>query len=217
VLWMRGQPIAAESIHLPSRVVSYVAACTIALLVSGVVVLLSGLHLFATDYLVSFLLVMGITLVLLHFRRLPLDFTRMHMGVVAAACMIAAGVFIGSSLAHMTLSGTRMWIFGAISIAVFPLSLADEVLLRPLRPWWKAAGAAALTRILLGAFVITGVLTMNRSDAFLILITHFIILLWIVLWLVGELVRRRTQDPVATAVFTALVQAWIFAAVFVRT
>jgi hypothetical protein len=49
------------------------------------------------------------------------------------------------------------------------------------------------------------------------LITHFIVLLWIVLWFVGELVRRRTQDPMAAAVFTALVQAWVFAAIFVRT
>jgi hypothetical protein len=58
---------------------------------------------------------------------------------------------------------------------------------------------------------------MNREDAFLVLITHFIVLLWIVLWFVGEFVRRRTQDPMAAAVFTALVQAWFFAAIFVRT
>jgi hypothetical protein len=60
-------------------------------------------------------------------------------------------------------------------------------------------------------------MTWNRADAFLVLVTHFIVLLWIALWFVGELVRRRTQDPFATAVFTALVQAWIFAAIFVRT
>ena len=216
-LWLRGQPIAAEQIQLPSRVVSYVAACTVALLVSGVVVLLSGLHLFSTDYLVSFLLIVGLTLALLHFRRMPRDFSQIHGGVIAAACVIAVIVFVGSSLLHLTLSGGRLWLFIAIAIAVFPLSLADEVLLRPLRPWWKAAGAAALTRILIWAFVVTGVLTLNRSDAFLILITHFAVLLWIALWVIGELVRRRTQNPVAAAVFTALVQAWIFAAVFVRT
>jgi hypothetical protein len=60
-------------------------------------------------------------------------------------------------------------------------------------------------------------MTINLSDAFLVLITHFIVLVWIMLWFVGELVRRRTQNPVATAVFTALVQAWVFAAIFVRT
>jgi hypothetical protein len=49
------------------------------------------------------------------------------------------------------------------------------------------------------------------------LIIHFIVLLWMVLWFAGELIRRRTQDPMATAVFTALVQAWVFAAIFVRT
>ena len=58
---------------------------------------------------------------------------------------------------------------------------------------------------------------MNRNDAFLVLVTHFIVAAWIALWLVGELVRRRTQDPAATALFMAVVQAWFFAAIFVRT
>jgi hypothetical protein len=100
---------------------------------------------------------------------------------------------------------------------VLPLSLADEVLLRPLRPWWKAAGAVLISRVLIAAFVVTGVLTMNRNDAFLILIIHFIVLLWLALWFAGEFLRRKTQDALGTAMFIAVVQAWIFAALFVRT
>ena len=95
------------------------------------------------------------------------------------------------------------------------MSIADEVLLRPIRPWWKAAGVAALTRLLIAAFAITGVLTINRSDAFLVLIIHFVVLFWIGLWFAGEWLRRNTQDPLATAIFIAVVQAWVFAAVFV--
>jgi hypothetical protein len=89
------------------------------------------------------------------------------------------------------------------------------VLLRPIRPWWKAAGASALTRVLIAAFVLTGVLTTNRSDAFVGLIIHFIVLFWIALWFAGELVRRNIQNPAATGIFMAVVQAWVFAAVFV--
>jgi hypothetical protein len=153
----------------------------------------------------------------LYFRKLPRRLSQIPVGLLAAACVIAITVFGGSELVHLTLSGGGWWRFAAITLAVLPLSFADEVLLRPLRPWWKAAGIAALTRILIAAYIVTGVLTMNTSDAFLVLILHFIVLIWMVLWFVGEFVRRRTQDPMATAVFTALVQAWVFAAVFVRT
>ena len=216
-LWLRGKPIDAEQAALPARIVSYVAACTAALWICGGVNLLNGLRLFSTDYLISFVTVMGVALLPFYFRRFSPTFSRIHIGLFAAAFVIAVTVFIGSELVHLRLSSGQWWRFAAITLAVLPLCVADEVLLRPIRPWWKAAGISALTRILIWAFVVWGVLTMNREDAFLVLITHFIVLLWIVLWFVGEFVRRRTQDPMAAAVFTALVQAWFFAAIFVRT
>jgi len=216
-LWLRGSPIVAKQARLPERIVSYIAACTVALLVCGIVVLPNALDLFATDYLLSFILVMGISLAPLYLRKLPHDFSQIPVSLFAAACLIAAAISVGSELMHLTVSAGRWWLFAAITLAVLPLSLADEVLLRPLRPWWKAAGMALLSRVLIAAFVVTGVLTMNRDDGFMVLIIHFIVLLWMALWFAGEFLRRRTQDPLSTAVFTAVIQAWIFAAVFVRT
>jgi pimeloyl-ACP methyl ester carboxylesterase len=216
VLWLRGKPIAAESTALPVRVLSYVAACTAALLISGGVDLLSGLRLFSTQYLISFVMVMGVALLPFYFRKFNITISKIHISLVAAAFVITVSIFIGSELVHLTLSAGQWWRFAAITLAVLPLCVADEVLLRPIRSWWKSAGLFALTRILIWAYVVWGVMTMNRSDAFLVLVAHFIVLLWIVLWFIGELVRRRTQDPMAAAVFTALVQAWVFAAIFVR-
>jgi hypothetical protein len=216
-LWLRGKPIPAKQAALPPRVLSYIAACMAALWICGGVDLLNGLHLFSTDYLVSFILVMGLALLPFYARWVHLRFSQIHVGLFGAVSVIAAAVFIGSEFVHLTLSGGQWWRFAAITLAVLPLCVADEVLLRPLRPWWKAAGISILTRVLIWACVVWGVTTMNRGDAFLVLITHFIVLLWIALWFLGELVRRRSQDPTATAVFTALVQAWVFAAVFVRT
>jgi pimeloyl-ACP methyl ester carboxylesterase len=216
-LWLSGKPVAAERAHLPSRIVSYLAACTVALFISEVVDFASWLHLYSTDYLISFVFVMGAALAPLYFRKISSRVSQMHVGLLVAACVIAISVFVGSELVHLSLSGGRWWRFAAFTLAVLPLSFADEVLLRPIRPWWKAAGVAALTRILIAAFVITGVLTTNRSDAFLVLIIHFVALLWIGLWFAGELIRRRTQDALSTAVFTAVVQAWVFAAIFVLT
>jgi hypothetical protein len=48
-----------------------------------------------------------------------------------------------------------------------------------------------------------------------VLIIHLVVLFWIALWIAGEFVRRDTQDSLATAVFGALIQAWIFAAIFI--
>jgi hypothetical protein len=62
-----------------------------------------------------------------------------------------------------------------------------------------------------------GVLTTSRGNAFLVLIMHFVVLFWIGLWFAGEWFRRNSHDALATAFFTALVQAWIFAAIFVLT
>jgi hypothetical protein len=70
-------------------------------------------------------------------------------------------------------------------------------------------------RVAAWALIVTGVLTVNRSDAFLVLILHLVVLFWVALWFAAEVVHRHTQDPFATAVFSSIVQAWIFAAMFV--
>jgi hypothetical protein len=217
VLWLQGKPIRSERTALPARIVSYVAACMAAMLICGEVDLLDGLRLFSTDYLISFILVMGLALLPFCLGKFSLNLSQIHVSLFAAAFVIAVAVFIGSELVHLTLSVGQWWRFAAITLAVLPLCVADEVLLRQLRPWWKAAGIFSLTRTLIWAYVVWGVMTINLSDAFLVLITHFIVLVWIMLWFLGELVRRRSQNTIATAVFTALVQAWVFAAIFVRT
>jgi heme/copper-type cytochrome/quinol oxidase subunit 4 len=214
-IWLPGKPILPAPGHTPTKLVWYIASCALATLISGFVTVLPMLHLFSTDYLIGFVLAVGLALIPAWACRMSIRFSQILVSLFAAAAVIAIASTVGSELVHLTLSEGRWWRFGIIAAAVLPLSLADEILLRPIRPWWRAAGAAALTRILLAAFVITGVLTLNRSDAFLVLVIHFVVLFWIALWFAGEWLRRQTQDPLATAIFIALVQAWVFAAIFV--
>jgi hypothetical protein len=63
---------------------------------------------------------------------------------------------------------------------------------------------------------LTGVLTLNRESAFLLLIVPLITVFWIALWFAAGIVHRHTQSGLAAAVFAALVQGWAFAALFVR-
>lgn len=217
-MWLRGKPIAAVKTHISRTVLSYIASGLVALFMSGFVVVLNGLRLFSTGYLISFVFLVGVTQLPSCYRQFSIRFSKIPVILFASAYVITIAAVVGSELVHLTLGGLtggRWWRFIAIAVAVLPLCFADEILLRPIRPWWKAAGVAALTRILIAALAVTGVLTMNRGDAFLVLILHFVVVLWIGLWLAGEVIRRHTQDPLATALFTALVQAWVFAAIFV--
>ena len=116
---------------------------------------------------------------------------------------------------NMSLSDGRWWRFPCIAAASLPLFFVDETTIRKIHPLWKSAALAIITRGLLWAFLITGVLLLNRRDAFLVLIAHLIVFFWIALWFAAHVVHRHTQDPFAAALFAALVQGWAFAAWFV--
>jgi len=79
-----------------------------------------------------------------------------------------------------------------------------------------AASLGVVTRVMLAAILVTGGLTLNRDAAFLLLLMPAVTLFWLVLWFLGATVRRRT-DAFSTALFAALIQGWVFAALFVAT
>jgi pimeloyl-ACP methyl ester carboxylesterase len=191
-------------------------------------VVLDSVRLFATDYLVSAVFVMGILLITAKrlFPRMsdvsssavPGRKSALIVAVAAAAYVIVVvGFFAGSHFMHFALTAGRWWRFAVIAFAGFPLFLFDETTIRNPGNVWKSTMTGLLTRVLLGASILTGVLLLNREDAFLVLIIHLMVLLWMVLWFLTEIVRRHTQDPVAAALFSSLVQGWIFAAWFVTT
>src|SRR4029079_6559745 len=100
-----------------------------------------------------------------------------------------------------TLSGTRWWRFPAISLLGFPLRLADQAMVRPVM--------ALVSRMMVGAIVVTAGLTLHRDAAFLLLLMPAVLGFWIVLWFLTGAVRRRT-DAFSAALFAALIQGWVF-------
>jgi hypothetical protein len=115
----------------------------------------------------------------------------------------------------MSLSNGRWLRFPLIAAAGLPLFLFDESIIRKIHPQWVSIAMAIITRVVLWAFLITGVLLLNRDAAFLVLIAHLMVFFWIALWFGAYVVHRQTQDPFAAALFAALVQGWAFAAWFV--
>jgi hypothetical protein len=142
---------------------------------------------------------------------------RLHVGLLAAAYVVCVPILlVASRLLHLSLAGDgRWWRFPVIALAGLPLFIADEILIRGIQPRWKADALAILTRGLILVFILTGVLTLNRESAFLLLIVPLLVFFWIGLWFAAGVVHRHTQSALAAAVFAALVQGWVFAGIFV--
>lgn len=195
----------------------YLAAAGIATAVLTFVPITGWLHLFATDYLIGFQFLTGLVLCLGR-ARVPTAGRPLLTGIMAAVYVIAVpGMLVISEFTQMMLSGGRWWRFPAIVALSLPFFLADEIHIRPIQSRWKAVFGMLLTRVVLGVIIVTSTLMWNRPYAFLLFIMHFVALFWIVLWFAGGLIYRRTRDPLATALFISIVQAWFFAATFVTT
>ena len=101
-------------------------------------------------------------------------------------------------------------------MAGLPLFLHDEQTLRPIPIAWKRWGTFLLTRLILWAGVVTGVLFLNTENSFLVLIMHFVVVFWLLLWWTTGFIARRTGHAGAAALFAAIVHAWALAALIVR-
>ena len=207
-------PAGPDSADPRWMVVSYVAAAGGALIVLRFFVPLAWLGIFAADYLMSFVLVTGLFLWRGH--RFRLSRWGILVSVIAVAYVIVVFVLgIGERLFHVIPSGEQ-WIRVPILATVsFPLFLSDEQSLRGGLSGWRRVATFFLTRLILWAAILTGVLLLNESSSFLVLITHFIVVFWLVLWWMAGFVHRATAEPAAAAMFAALVQGWAFSALFV--
>jgi hypothetical protein len=180
------------------------------------------LHLFASWYVIGFFFIAGCVLCAVAWHAPPRPTIRRNRvnlvkALLAAAYVVAVVGLLGiGNFAHIALTGARWWRFPAIALVSFPFFWFDQISLRG-GNFWRSSLNAVLSRALLGASIITGVLTLNREAGFIVLIAHFIVIFWVILWFLSEIVRRNTADPLAAAFFASLVQGWFFAAWLVVT
>jgi pimeloyl-ACP methyl ester carboxylesterase len=217
----------SEAFSQKEILLSFVFAGGVSIVVQRFVSVFHWIRFYATDYLVSFLFLTGLGLLIplaLRKRSIPSGSKAvsgsvhfLKATVLAAYVIVFLGLLTGSHLIHMTLADDRWWRFPAIAAASFPLFLFDETAVRESGKGWQAAGIGIATRVLLIAWIATGVLILNRESAFLVLLSALILPFWIALWFFTGIVHRHIQNSVATALFAALVQGWMFAAWFVIT
>ena len=208
-------PLSPRSPVLTRTLVGYIAASGVVILLLRFVNPMAWLNLFAADYLAGFILVTGLLL----WRGSGFSMTGRGVTIGALAAVYAVTVLlggVGGNLIHLVPSGIQWLWFPVLTLASLPLFLHDELTLRPIPVAWKRWGTFVLTRIILWASVITGVLLLNPDKEFLVLIMHLIVVFWIVLWGVTGLIARRTGEAGAAALFAAIVHGWALASIFVR-
>jgi pimeloyl-ACP methyl ester carboxylesterase len=222
IVLLPGRPAAAPLSPPFSKadvVVCYVFAGAVAIIVQRFVVVLRWMGVFAMDYTVGFFLVAGLALlvILASKEKQPVaDVGAIAKSLAAAAYVIVFfGLIAGSHLIHMTLPNGRWWRFVLIAAASFPWFLFDESVTRNVGTRWQKAGIGIVTRLLIAACIATGVLLFNRESASVVLLMAVFPFFWTALWFATGLVARQVQNPIAAALFAALVQGWMFAAWFV--
>jgi pimeloyl-ACP methyl ester carboxylesterase len=135
--------------------------------------------------------------------------------IASVFVIVVLGFVVSSQALHMSLSAGRWWRFPCIVLAGLPLFISDELMIRGTQSRAKSLVLGIATRALFLAFMLTGVLLLDRRNAFLVMIAPLIAVFWIGLWLATGVVHRHTRSPVAAALFAATVQGWGFAAWFV--
>jgi pimeloyl-ACP methyl ester carboxylesterase len=172
------------------------------------------LHLFEGDYLLSFFLIAGLLLLLL------------HKSGVRPAFGSPAGKFAGAAFAGMVLhllttgwfdlTATEAWItsakwmrFPAALAAVFPFSLALEIMLgrvserNALRRLAVALGLLLIVWLILAG----GVRYLHSGEILLALLAPYFALFFALQRMGADLVRRETRSAAAAAVFGAILLA----------
>jgi pimeloyl-ACP methyl ester carboxylesterase len=200
-------------------VLCYILAGAISVLILRFVVVLRWMRVFAMDYTVSYLFLTGLTLIAILAMKAnmtPVDTGSIPKALAAAAYVIVfLGLISGSHLIHMTLPDGRWWRFIVIAAASFPLFLFDESATRAVGNRRQTAAIGIVTRLLIAAGIATGALLFNRESAFIVVLMALFPFFWIALWFATERVAMHVQNPIAAALFAALVQGWMFAAWFV--
>lgn len=197
-------------------ILQYVAALMVAVILLRFVQPLAWVHLFATDYMLALILVAGLLL----WRGRSLSLSRRGAAVAVGAAAYVLGVlafFVGSYFVDLVPAGGGWYRLPILAAAGLPLFLYDEENLRRIPSWLRRWTALLATRGLLWSSVVTGVLLLNPGEGLLVLIMHLVVAFWLLLWGLTAFVARKTGEPAAAALFAALVQGWVFAAIFVRT
>jgi pimeloyl-ACP methyl ester carboxylesterase len=205
-----------EAFSLSSRsasrsCVEIAAASAIVVLLLRVWIPLRFIHLFEGDYLASFLLVVGVVLLLRHRRSAAILFrSRLSSFLGAAFAAIVLHLLIYAwldvTITEAWLTPTRWLRFPAMFAAVLPYHVAEELLLGQA----TARGAKVLLLLALGwrfiawSALLVGIFLLYNGQILLILLAPYFAVFCLFQRMGMGVVRRDTGSPMAAALFGAI-------------
>jgi hypothetical protein len=172
---------------------------------------LHAIHLYEGDYLAGFLLILGIGLVLLHWKSLREQFSQWKSGLLAA--LVGALILFLLFSAWLELSLYEAWLtpakwlrFPFLFLALLPYHIAEEISLGP------SANKSALRRLTAGlslravtwAALALGVIYLHSGKILMVLLLPYFVLLHLLQRRGMDLVRQETGSAAAAAVFGAI-------------
>ncbi|MGB9467124.1 MAG: alpha/beta fold hydrolase, partial [Candidatus Acidiferrum sp.] len=192
------------------------------------------LHLFEGGYLASFLLILGVLLLVLHWNSLrnlfgprasgaqplrPLYFTLLAAAFAAFLLHLLVTAWIDLTFSEAWLIAARWARFAPLFIAVLPYHAAEELLLGPVSP---AKGTRRLLtalslRLIAWAAIVAGIFVLHSGVILLVLLAPYFGAFCLLQTWSMKVVREVTGSPAATALFGAILLAGFCLVVFPTT
>lgn len=178
-------------------------------------------RLFQGDYLVSFLLLLGVALLAVHWSSARLALSGAPRPLVAAA-FAGMAVFLLIT-AWFDLTFYEAWLppakwarFPLLLIGLLPYHLAEETLLGPVRAGekWRRLALALALRLIAWSALMWGVLFLHSGEILIGLLAFYFALFTIVQRRGMDIIQYETGSTAAAAIFGAILQSGFCLVIF---
>jgi pimeloyl-ACP methyl ester carboxylesterase len=182
---------------------------------------LRAIHLFEGDYLASFLLLLGIALLLLRWNSLREHLSHWKSGLPGA--LIAGLILVLLFTAWLELSLYEAWLtpakwlrFPFLFLAFLPCHFAEEISLGPAanKSPWRRFAAGLSQRAVAWAALAVGVLYLRSGEILMVLLLPYFVLLHVLQRRGMDIVHQETSSALATAAFGAILLAGFCLVIF---
>jgi len=179
------------------------------------------LRLFEGDYLASFLLLLGIALLLFRWNSLREHFLLWKSGLLGALfggliLLLLFTAWLELSLYEAWLTPAKWLRFPFLFLAFLPYHFAEEISLGPAanQTAWRRFAAGVSLRAVAWAALAIGVLYMHSGEILMVLLLPYFVLIHILQRRGMDIVHQETGSALASAVFGAILLAGFCLVIF---
>ncbi|HKW32450.1 MAG TPA: alpha/beta fold hydrolase [Candidatus Acidoferrum sp.] len=205
----------------PRMLLEFAAAATLIVVLLRYWNPLRSIRLFEGDYLASFLLLLGVALLLFRWNSLRTHFLHWKSGLLGALSaglilVLLFSAWLELSLYEAWLTPAKWLRFPFLFLAFLPYHLAEEMSLGPAadRSAWRRFAAGLSLRAVAWAAVAVGVLYLHSGEVLMVLLLPYFVLLHALQRRGMDLVHQETGSALASAAFGAILLAGFCLVIF---